>query len=477
MLIILTLVMCATLAAAGGSLAPAVQINPGLSWPVRNGRVQHLQAHGAGFFYEDGTYYMIGENKTTGPIFQSVSCYRSKDLLHWDWVNDLLTADATIPDLGPDRVIERPKVIYNKATGKYVLWMHVESSNYSYARAGVAWSDSVCGTYTYVGSYRPLGKYISRDMTAWVDDDETGYLLGEDRPTGLVVYKLSDDYLSIDSLVYNTMEHIESPAIFKADGVYYLLGSQLTGWAPNDNYYTTAESLEGPWSELQLFVPSGSKTYSSQTTFVLKVGDTYIYCGDRWDPENLGGLQASTYVWLPLELDTAARMVNVSWYDSWTLNSISGAWAANLAPPSVYEANSPSNTLSNGAFLTEDDYFRAFDGPGVMNIGGPDGGSLTFHDITITGDFPQMLKIRYQNLEKYVQYASVSLRRKRGSDHSRQDAYAAFLPTLSTRGRTVHTVASVPGLRLTPGVFDLTIKGLPGYTHNTTAAIHSIQFD
>lgn len=45
----------------------------------------------------------------------------------------------------------------------------------------------------------------------------------------MVIYKLSADFLSIDSMVYNTMEHIESPAIFKADGVYYLLGSQLTG--------------------------------------------------------------------------------------------------------------------------------------------------------------------------------------------------------------------------------------------------------
>lgn len=158
----------------------SVQINPALSWPVGN-RAQHLQAHGAGFFYEQNTYYMIGENKTTGSLFQSVSCYKSKDLVHWDWVNELLTSNASIPDLAPDRIIERPKVIYNKSTKKYVLWMHVDSADYSYARAGVAWSDSVCGDYTYVGSYRPLDRYTSRDMTAWVDDDGTGYLLGEVR--------------------------------------------------------------------------------------------------------------------------------------------------------------------------------------------------------------------------------------------------------------------------------------------------------
>lgn len=189
----------------------------------------------------------------------------------------------------------------------------------------------------------------------------------------------------------------------------------------------------------------------------------------------MGGLQSSTYVWQPLELDTASRSVNVSWYDSWTLDSTSGVWKVNSVLPVVYEAKSPSNFLANGAILTEDNYFRAFDGAGAMNIGGPDNGSLTFHNITIKGSFSQMLKINYQNPGDYVQYASVTLRRIEGSSHESQESYAAFLPTLSTRNRAVHTVASVPGLRLSPGAWDLTIKGLTGYTQNTTAAIHSIE--
>lgn len=46
----------------------------------------------------------------------------------------------------------------------------------------------------------------------------------------MVIFKLSDDFLTIDSEVYNFNEHIESPAIMKDDnGVYYVLGSQLTG--------------------------------------------------------------------------------------------------------------------------------------------------------------------------------------------------------------------------------------------------------
>lgn len=228
---------------------------------------------------------------------------------------------------------------------------------------------------------------------------------------------------------------------------------------------------------LQLFVPSGSKTYSSQTTFVLRVNETFLYCGDRWDPENLGGLQASTYIWLPLDFNTTARTVNVSWYDSWDIDPISGAWQENSFTPVVYEAEDSTNTLSNGAVLTGDNYFNATGGAGVMNIGGLDNGTLTFHNLTNPNPGGSvMLKIVYENNEKYVQYASVRISGHGPSSHHHQESYAAFLPTFSTRNKAVHTTATVPGLRIGSGTFDLTIKGLPGYMENVTAAIDSIKF-
>lgn len=111
-------------------------------------------------------YYWIGENKLDGSAFQSVNCYSStvrrkfhvsinnrltieKDLVQWTFVNKLLTLQSS-GDLGPNRVVERPHVIYNSNTKKYVMWMHIDSSNYGEAKAGVATSDSVCGTYSYM---------------------------------------------------------------------------------------------------------------------------------------------------------------------------------------------------------------------------------------------------------------------------------------------------------------------------------------
>ena len=56
--------------------------------------------------------------------------------------------------------------MYNDATKKWVLWMHIDSSSYGEAKAGVATCSSVCGNYNYVGSVQPLG-FQSRDMNVF----------------------------------------------------------------------------------------------------------------------------------------------------------------------------------------------------------------------------------------------------------------------------------------------------------------------
>lgn len=128
------------------------------------------------------TYYWIGEDKTDGSSFQNINCYSSTNLVEWKYEGALLSR-ASSGDLGPNRVVERPKVIYNKSTKKYVLWMHIDDSGYGEAKAGVATGDSVCGKYNYIGASRPLG-FQSRDMGLFVDDDDKGYLLTEDRANG-----------------------------------------------------------------------------------------------------------------------------------------------------------------------------------------------------------------------------------------------------------------------------------------------------
>ena len=107
-----------------------------------------------------------------------MNCYLSTNLVEWGYVGALLSRQAS-GDLGPNRVLERPKVMYNSKTGEYVMYMHIDNSSYGEAKVGVATSSSVCGSYSYQGSFQPLG-YHSRDMGLFQDDDGTAYLLSED---------------------------------------------------------------------------------------------------------------------------------------------------------------------------------------------------------------------------------------------------------------------------------------------------------
>jgi hypothetical protein len=108
---------------------------------------EHLNAHGAGVIRVNGTFYLIGEDKSDGSAFKNVNCYSSRDLVQWTYEGALLSRTGS-GDLGPNRIIERPKVIYNDKTGKYVMWMHVDSSDYGEAKVGVAVGDTVCGAYS-----------------------------------------------------------------------------------------------------------------------------------------------------------------------------------------------------------------------------------------------------------------------------------------------------------------------------------------
>ena len=158
-------------------------IIPGEVWKDTDGNP--INAHGGGLLYHEGTYYWYGEYKKGETILPEwatwecyrtdvtgVSCYSSKDLLNWKFEGIVLPAvkDDEKHDLHPSKVLERPKVIYNEKTKKFVMWAHVESADYSKACAGVAVSDSPTGTFTYVGSFRPNGA-MSRDQTVFIDDN------------------------------------------------------------------------------------------------------------------------------------------------------------------------------------------------------------------------------------------------------------------------------------------------------------------
>jgi len=298
-------------------------IEPGGVWPDDKGN--HVQAHGGGIIKIKNVYYWYGEERRQGLDSNTryVSCYTSQDLTNWKFEGDVLK--LTDPEhLGRHWVLERPKVFYNAATNKYVMYLHIDDAAYKLASVAIAVSDAPGGNFRYVKMFRPLG-HESRDIGQFIDDDGTAYLVFEDRPFGFRIAKLSADYMDVEKEMCLVKEHMEGGAIVHYNGLYYAIGSALTGWKANPNKYATAPSLEGPWSDFKDIAPPMANTYGAQSTMMIKVTgtdtSTVIFMGDIWRPRTQWD---SRYLWMPLQIGGGKLWLPEP--KPWSLDIKTGKW-------------------------------------------------------------------------------------------------------------------------------------------------------
>ncbi|MBP2336896.1 hypothetical protein JOF41_003074 [Saccharothrix coeruleofusca] len=359
---LVVLAVLAGLVVAPPAHAAAVTVSNGTQFTDTTGAAVH--AHGGGMIKVGDHYYWFGENRNADNTFRAVSVYRSTDLRTWEFRNNVLT-QSSAAELNVAN-IERPKVVYNSSTGQFVMWMHKENgSDYGEARAAVATSATVDGNYTYRGSFRPLG-HMSRDITLFRDDDGTGYMISAARENAdLHVYRLTPDYLGVNSLVHTLWpgSYREAPAMFKRGGTYFLLTSGATGWNPNQQKYATASSVAGSWTSP---VDVGDSTaYGSQTAHVVPVQGSqttsYLYLGDRWAGAWGGRVIDSQYVWLPLRFPSATSLA-MSWTPQVGIDTATGV-VTGVGSGSAYEtfvarhsgkcADIPSSSRADGTAVKQ----------------------------------------------------------------------------------------------------------------------------
>jgi hypothetical protein len=351
-------------------------IKPGELWPDSEGK--HINVHGGGILFYEGMYYWFGESRLPrgerDRTNYGVGCYSSKDLLNWK--NEglaLKVINDTSSILQPGCVIERPKVIFNKKTGKFVMWFHHElkGQGYKAAMTGVAVSDIITGPYKYLKSLRPnagvwpvnfpeefkssqvkeaglkswsdewikavkeglfvrrdfAGGQMARDMNLYIDRDGKAYHIhsSEENMT-LHFSELTDDYLDFTGRYYRVLpgESNEAPAIFYTKGKYFMFTSGTTGWKPNPGRLASANKITGVWKPLgnpcRGTADENKISFGSQSTFVLPIQgrkNKFIYMGDRWIPENLAD---SRHIWLPVEWEN--EMPVIKWHQEWYLSKI-----------------------------------------------------------------------------------------------------------------------------------------------------------
>jgi hypothetical protein len=351
-------------------------IKPGQVWPDNNGA--HINAHGGGILIHNNTYYWFGEHKTEGKNGNKanvgVHVYSSKNLYDWkdEGIALAVVENDESHDITKGCVLERPKVIYNKSTKKFVMWFHLElkGQGYNAARTGLAIADNATGPYTFIKSLRPNagqwptnfteeqkntkydyamerwspegreavkkgmfvkrdfeGGQMSRDMTLFVDDDDKAYHIAASEENGtLHIRELTNDYLEFTGKYIRVFadESNEAPTLFKKDGKYYMFSSACTGWAPNPGRSAVADNILGSWTILgNPFKGSKKQTetsFHSQSTYVVPVigkKDAFIYMGDRWTPENaIDG----RYIWLPVQFDKKGNPF-MNWMNEWSLET------------------------------------------------------------------------------------------------------------------------------------------------------------
>lgn len=356
---------------------------PGQEWKdtennviqAHGGQVQRLTVKDKVTGRQVEKWWWVGEDKTKGSR-GGICAYSSEDLYNWTFEGivmrnvssrDQLETEEYFKELYGDytpeqldnvytcindttSIIERPKMIYNEKTGKYIIWFHgdgptaASNSNYAAASAGVAVCDTPYGPFKFIDRYRlntcpedqedkyPKSKGMARDMNLFVDDDGTAYIIySSEENLTLYISKLNDTYTylaadpkkavyGVDFIRIFPGAQREAPAVFKKDGRYYMMTSGCTGWAPNPAKMFIADSMLGAWADKgdPCIGDTKGTTFDSQSTCIFladKISQTYIYMGDRWFSQDLAN---SRYVWLPVNFDRDGN-VSISFVEEWKL--------------------------------------------------------------------------------------------------------------------------------------------------------------
>lgn len=346
-------------------------------WPDTKGN--HINAHGGNIIKYGKKYYWYGEHRPDrgGTTEAGISVYSSKDLIKWTNEGIALAVSETPGhDIERGCIMERPKVVYNKKTKKFVMLFHLElkGRGYEAARVAFASSDKPTGPFTFIRSLRTnpniwpfdmndnaiaaakqtnaddwkdwwtpewrketekgmylwrdmAGGQMSRDMTIYIDDDGKAYhITSSQENLTLLVNELTEDFLDFTGK-YNMIApggQNEAPTIIKHDGKYWLICSGCTGWAPNEARMFSANSIWGPWTQHPSpFTDANGKgykdfgakkTFGAQGTYIMEMYGKPVFMADIWNPKHLS---QSLHLWLPIEFK-ADGTPSIPWTDRLT---------------------------------------------------------------------------------------------------------------------------------------------------------------
>lgn len=282
------------------SAAARRSFTPGEPWVDTAGKP--IQAHGGSVMQVGDTFYWYGENKERtlpgSKIYTyGVRCYSSKDLYNWTDLGLIIPPELDKPGsaLHPSSQLDRPHIIYNARTKKFVCWLKIMGSAAQTRTVLVA--DAITGPYQMLRTGMMPDGMSAGDFDLVVEpSDGKAYQYFERVHSELICADLSDDYTDVTGYYSTHFPRVgppfvrEGPAYFRRNGKHYLITSGTTGYHPNPSEIAVADSYHGPWTVLGDLHPSDrSRTsFNSQVSCVFKhpaKKDLYIALADRWLPD------------------------------------------------------------------------------------------------------------------------------------------------------------------------------------------------
>jgi beta-galactosidase len=301
--------------------------NEFVEWKDTDGKI--INAHDGGVIFANGKYYWYGlalralgqdkgENNGAATTI-GINLYSSIDLHAWKYEGVILSTskDETSELRSPMR-LERPKIIYNKKTNKFVMWFHYVGypgnhlQGVGFADAGVAVADKITGPFKYIGHHRPIDDNGAvKDCTLFMDNDSSAYFVYDrklaDSSRCLYIVKLTDDFLSSSKewVKIEVAKRREAPVIIKQNGTYYLFTSDVSGWKANEAKTFKTNNLMGPWTAI------GNPCLGAQkeNTFNTQCSNAFYFVDKNKTPiimlerHNTANFLNCSYVWLPIEFD------------------------------------------------------------------------------------------------------------------------------------------------------------------------------
>ncbi|MGC6176868.1 family 43 glycosylhydrolase [Lacrimispora sp. 38-1] len=339
---------------------------PGQVWLDTEGK--RIQSHGGSVMYLNGVYYWYGENKekTTGldEVWHwGVRCYTSTDLYNWEDKGLIIPPETEDPrsSLHPSSMMDRPHIIYNKSTKKFICWMKIMDRAGSQTET-VMTADDILGPYTKVREgLKPLNMSAG-DFDLAVAPDGKAYYYFERVHSETICADLTSDYTDVTGYYSTHFPHSHPPYVreatvhFSRDFRHYLITSGTTGYLPNPSEVAIADTWHGPYKVLSDPHPGDESrtSYHSQISSIFKVEgkkDLYVAMADRWVPDQMDlkydeyskmyekmfhpefkgkidfgkkigedskrNTSIADYVWLPLRFE--GEMVYVDWKEEWKI--------------------------------------------------------------------------------------------------------------------------------------------------------------